>query len=89
MVGAEFKLIEGNGRDIPIDAAADTPPPFPWMVGEREGRSAGDDIGVVYLGTALCRLNLLAVRAGWFMRFKEPGVASSLAVRVLLREEEE
>lgn len=85
VVGAEFRLIEGNGRDIPREDADEDTLPFPWMVGESVGRSAGEDMGVVYLGTALCRLSLLAVRAGWFMRFRDPGVASSLA-RLLLEE---
>ena len=80
VVGAEFRLIEGNGRDIPIEDADDAMPGFPWTVGERVGRSPGDDMGVVYLGTALCPRSLLAVRAGWFMRFRDPGVASSLAL---------
>lgn len=86
VVRAEFRLIEGNGRDIPIEDADEDMPTFPWMVGERVGKSAGEDMGVVYLGTARCRLSLLAVRAGWFMRLRDPGVASSLAL--LLLEEE-
>lgn len=87
-VGAELRLIEGSGRDIPIELADDIMPGFPCkVVGEREGRRPGEDMGVVYLGTALCRLSLLAVRAGWFMRLRDPGVASSLA-RLLLLEDE-
>lgn len=78
-MGAEFRLIEGSGRDTPRDDTDDAVPCFPWTVGDRLGSRPGDNMGVVYLGTALCRLSLLAVRAGWFMRLREPGVASSLA----------
>lgn len=85
VVGAEFRLIDGSGRDMPTEEAEEATPPLLWRVGERVGKSAGEDMGVVYLGTALCRLSLLAVRAGWFMRLREPGVASSLAL--FLREE--
>jgi hypothetical protein len=59
VVGAELRLIDGRGMDV-----ADVIPGFPWTVGERVGRSPGEDIGVVYLGTALGPLSLLAVRAG-------------------------
>ena len=86
VVGAELRLIKGRGKGIPTEFAEDGTPPFPCTVGERVGRRPGEVMGVVYLGTARCLLSLLAVRAGWFMRFREPGVASSLA---LLRREEE
>lgn len=89
VVGAELRLIEGSGRDIPMEDPDDATPAFPWMVGERVGRSAGEAMGVVYLGTALCRLSLLAVRACWFMRLREPGVASSFALTPFRVEEEE
>lgn len=64
VVGAELRLIEGNGRVIPNEGADGVKPIFPWTVGERAGKSPGEDMGVVYLGTALWRLSLLAVRAG-------------------------
>ena len=81
VVGTELRLIEGRGRDIPAEVADDATPTLPWTVGEREGRRPGEVMGVVYWGTARCLLSLLAVRAGWFIRLREPGVANSLALR--------
>lgn len=48
------------------------------MVGETEGMRPGEERGAAYLGRAFCLPSLLAIRAGWFMRLMEPGVASSL-----------
>ena len=78
-MGTEDRIIEGNGRGNPSDKDMDEATILPWVVGERAGIRPGEDMGAAYLGTALCRLSLLAMRAGWFMRLRDPGVASSLA----------
>ncbi len=63
-----------------LDTEDDVMLDFPWTVGDKvAGNMPGEDMGVAYLGIALCRLIFLAMRAGWFMRLRDPGVASSLA----------